>query len=113
MSYVDALLIKDQDKILVVERKQGKRVYVEYPSSYIFYYDDPKGKYRTIYDTPVSRVFTRNRKEFQKELRIHNNVRTWESDFNPVFRCLSEKNRHVDSPRLHNAFFYNEKDLHA
>ena len=113
MSYVDALLIKDQDKILVVERKQGKRVYVEYPSSYIFYYDDPKGKYRTIYDTPVSRVFTRNRKEFQKELRIHNNVRTWESDFNPVFRCLSENYRHVDSPRLHTAFFDIETDFHA
>lgn len=111
MSYVDALLVKDQDKILVVERKNGKRVYVEYPSSYIFYYDDPKGKYRTIYDTPVSRVFTRQRKEFQKELRIHNNVRTWESDFNPVFRCLSEHYRHVDSPRLHTAFFDIESDF--
>lgn len=111
MSYVDALLVKDQDKILVVERKNGKRVYVEYPSSYIFYYDDPNGKYRTIYDTPVSRVFTRQRKEFQKELRVYSNVRTWESDVNPVFRCLSDNYRHIESPKLHVAFFDIESDF--
>jgi hypothetical protein len=62
MSYVDALFDRAKDKIHIVERVNGERVYREYPADYIFYYDDPRGKFRTIYDTPVSRFGTRNSK---------------------------------------------------
>ena len=60
MSYIDALFDRDKDRIHVVERVNGERVYKEYPANYTFYYDDQKGKYRTIYDTPVSKFTTRN-----------------------------------------------------
>ena len=105
MSYVDALFDKQRDRIHVVERIKGERVYTEYPANYTFYYDDPKGKHRTIYGTPVSRFSTRSGKEFQKELRLQNGKRIWESDFKPVFRCLEENYLGAEPPKLHTAFF--------
>jgi DNA polymerase elongation subunit (family B) len=111
MSYVDALFDRNKDKIHVVERVNGERRYTEYPANYVFYYDDPKGKYRTIYNTPVSRFNTRHGKEFQKELRIQSNKRLWESDVKPVFRCLEENYLGKDSPKLQTAFFDIEVDF--
>jgi DNA polymerase elongation subunit (family B) len=111
MSYVDALFDRAKDKIHVVERVDGNRVYREYPAEYVFYYDDPKGKHRTIFDTPVSRFHTRNSKEFHKELKINSGKRLWESDINPIFRCLESNYLGADSPKLQTAFFDIEVDF--
>lgn len=111
MSYVDALFDREKDRIHIVERRNGERIYKEYPASYIFYYDDPRGKFRSIYGTPVSRFSSRSNKEFRKELRIQNNKRCYESDINPVFRCLEENYKGHDSPKLHAAFFDIEVDF--
>ena len=111
MSYVDAYLNKEDDRIYVVERINGERIYQEYSANYTFYYDDPRGKFRTIYGTPVARFSTRNGKEFHKELRINNNKRLWESDINPVFRCLSENYLGKDAPTLQTAFLDIEVDF--
>jgi DNA polymerase elongation subunit (family B) len=111
MSYVDALYDRGQDRIHIVERVGSERVYKEYPATYIFYYDDPRGKFRTVYGTPVSRFSSRSQKEFQKELRINSNKRLWESDINPVFRCLEENYLGATSPQLHTAFFDIEVDF--
>ena len=69
MSYIDALYDREHDRIHVVERRNRVREYREYPANYIFYYDDPRGKFTSIYGTPVSRFSTRNNKEFRKEVR--------------------------------------------
>ena len=111
MSYVDALYDRQGDRIHVVERVNGRREYKEYPAQYIFYYDDPKGKFKTIYDTPVSRFSSRNGKEFHKELKIHSGKRLWESDINPIFRCLAEYYMGSTSPKLQTAFFDIEVDF--
>jgi DNA polymerase elongation subunit (family B) len=111
LSYVDALFDKQKDRIHVVERINGSREYKEYPVNYIFYYDDPKGKHRTIYGTPVTRFATRNGKEFQKELRMQNGKKLWESDFKPVFRCLEENYLGAEPPKLQTAFFDIEVDF--
>ena len=111
MSYIDALYDRSSDRIHVVERTNGQRVYKEYPANYILYYDDPRGKYRTVYGTSVSRFSSRSNKEFQKELRINSNKRLWESDINPVFRCLEENYLGTTSPKLHTAFFDIEVDF--
>ena len=111
MSYIDALFDRDKDRIHVVERVNGERVYTEYPANYVFYYDDPKGKFRTIYDTPVSRFSTKNGKEFHKEQRINSGKRLWESDINPIFRCLEDNYLGANSPRLQTAFFDIEVDF--
>jgi DNA polymerase elongation subunit (family B) len=112
MSYVDALYDRAKDRIHIVERVDGRRQYREYPADYIFYYDDPKGKFQTIYSTPVSRFSTRSNKEFHKELKVHSNKQLWESDFNPIFRCLSSNYLGANSPKLQTAFWDIEVDFH-
>jgi len=111
MSYVDALFDRAKDRIHVVERVNGQREYREFPADYVFYYDDPKGKYRTIYGTPVARFNSRNSKEYQKELRLNSNKRIWESDINPIFRCLETNYLGANSPKLQTAFFDIEVDF--
>lgn len=105
MSYVDALFDRDHDRIHVVERIKGQRRYQEYPANYVFYYDDPRGKFRSIYGSPVSRFSTRNNKEFRKEVRMHSSKQLYESDFNPIFRCLEENYKDLDAPELQTAIF--------
>ena len=111
MSYVDALFDRDKDRIHIVERINGVRKYQEYPANYIFYYEDPRGKFRSIFDTPVSRFSSRNNKEFRKEMRMHTGKNLFESDINPVFRCLAENFLGADAPKLHTAFFDIETDF--
>ena len=112
MSYVDAVHSRDDDRIFVVERDQnGKRQYKEYPTNYVLYYPDHKGKHRSIYGDPVSRFSTRKRQEFEKEKRIHSGKKLFESDVSVVFRCLSENYLKADVPKLHTCFFDIETDF--
>ena len=111
MSYIDALFDREHDRIHVVERRDGERRYQEYPANYVFYYDDPRGKFTSIYGTPVSRFSTRNNKEFRKEIRIQSGKQLYESDINPIFRCLEENYKGQDGPKLNVAFFDIEVDF--
>lgn len=111
MSYVDALYDRNSDRIHIVGRRDGERYYQEYPATHVFYYDDPRGKFKSIYGNPVSRFSTRNIKEFRKELKIQSSKNLYESDINPVFRCLEENYKGQDAPKLHTAFFDIEVDF--
>jgi len=112
LSYVDAILDRDSDRIFVVERTpEGKRTYREFPTNYTMYFTDPKGKHRSIYGDPVSKFSTRKRAEFEKERRIHSGKKLFESDVNVLFRCLSENYLKVDAPKLHTCFFDIEVDF--
>jgi DNA polymerase elongation subunit (family B) len=105
MSYIDALFDREHDRIHVVERRNDVRHYQEYPANYIFYYNDPRGKFRSIYGNSVSRFSTRNNKEFRKEIRMQSGKQLYESDINPIFRCLEENYKDLDAPTLHTAIF--------
>jgi DNA polymerase elongation subunit (family B) len=112
MSYVDAVLDSKSDRIYVVERTpEGKRAYKEYPTNYVLYYTDPKGKYRSIYGDSLTRFSTRKKEEFEKEKRIHKNKTLFESDINVVFRCLSDNYLNCEPPKLHTCFFDIETDF--
>ena len=112
MSYVDAMFDRDKDTIKVVERnKQGKREFREYPVKHTFYYEDPRGKHKSIYDTPVTKVVCKSTKDFRKELSINNNKKLFEADMNPTFVCLSEQYQNQDSPKLNVAWFDIEVDF--
>jgi DNA polymerase elongation subunit (family B) len=112
MSYVDAILDRAKDRIHIVERDEhGNRVYKEMPVDYTFYYDDPKGKQLTIYRTPVTKFTTRSNKEFRKEMKMHSNKKLWESDCNPIFRCLENNYMGINAPKLHTCFFDIESDF--
>ena len=112
MSYVDALYDREHDRIHVVERINGERVYKEYSANYVFYYDDPRGKFTSIYGKPVARFSARTAKEFRKEQAIQRSKQLYESDINPIFRCLEENYKNKDAPELHTAFFDIEVDFH-
>ena len=111
MSYIDALFDREHDRIHIVERRNDKRCYQEYPANYVLYYEDPRGKFQSIFGTPVSRFSTRNSKEFRKEVRIQSNKQLYESDINPIFRCLEENYKGQDGPKLNVAFFDIEVDF--
>ena len=111
MSYVDALFDRDSDIIRVVERKDGKRHFHEYQAKYTFYYKDPRGKYKSVYGDPLSRIVCKNTKDFRKEVAINRDKQLFESDINPIFQCLSENYLNQDAPKLNIAFFDIETDF--
>ena len=111
MSYVDAYFDRDSDIIRVVERQDGKRNYTEYPVKYTFYYEDPRGKYKSVYGDPLTRIVCKHTKDFRKELAINKNKKLFESDINPIFQCLSENYLNQDAPKLNVAFFDIETDF--
>ncbi len=111
MSYVDAIFDRDADIIRVVERREGKRRFTEYPVKYTFYFEDIKGKYKSIFGDPLSRIVCKNTKDYRKELAINKNKKLFESDINPIFQCLSENYLQQSSPKLNTAFFDIETDF--
>ena len=111
MPYVDAMFDRDQDIIRVVERRDGKRLFTEYPAKYTFYYKDPRGKYKSVYGDPLSRIVCKNTKDFRKEVAINKDKTLFESDINPIFQCLSENYLNQDAPKLNIAFFDIETDF--
>jgi DNA polymerase elongation subunit (family B) len=112
MSYVDAIWDRDNDIVKIVERDPKKgRLYQEYPARYVFYHPDARGKYRSIYGESLSKVVSKSHKEFQKEIRIHNNQKLYESDINTVFRTLEENYLGKEPPKLNVAFWDIEVDF--
>ena len=111
MSYVDALFDRDSDIIRVVERKDGKRDFREYQAKYTFYYKDERGKYKSIFGDPLTRIVCKNTKDFRKEVAINRDKELFESDINPIFQCLSENYLNQDAPKLNIAFFDIETDF--
>ena len=111
MSYVDAFFEREKDAIHIVERVNGKREYMSYPARYVFYYPDMRGKYKSIFGTPLSRVSTTSGKAFHKEKKLQGNKRLFESDVNPVFRCLEDNYLGKEAPNLNKCFFDIEVDF--
>ena len=111
MPYVDAMFDRDQDIIRVVERRDGKRHFQEYQAKYTFYYKDERGKYKSVYGDPLSRIVCKNTKDFRKEVAINKDKTLFESDVNPIFQCLSENYLNQDAPKLNIAFFDIETDF--
>ena len=111
MSYVDAIFDRDADLIRVVERREGKRHFTEYPIRYTFYYKDPHGKHKSIYGDPLNRIVSKSTKDFRKELAINNTKKLFESDVNPIFQCLSSNYLNIDAPKLNVAFWDIETDF--
>jgi DNA polymerase elongation subunit (family B) len=112
LSYVDAFYDREQDVINVVERDdKGQRHYKDYPAKHLFYYQDPKGKFQSIKGEPLTRVTCKNVKELRKELAIHSNKKLFESDINPIYRCLEDHYLNADAPKLNVAWFDIEVDF--
>ena len=111
MSYIDGYFDRGSDLIRIVERQNGERVFKEYPIKYTFYYEDPRGKYKSTTGKSLNRIISKTTKDFHKELAINRNKNLFESDINPIFQCLSENYLNRDAPELRTAFFDIEADF--
>ena len=111
MSYVDAFLDREKDKIHVVERVNGRREYREFPARYTFYYPDQRGKFTSIFGDKLERVVCNSGKKFNAEKKIHAHKKLFESDIDPVFRCLADHYMDKEAPKLNLCFFDIEVDF--
>lgn len=111
MSYIDAYRDNEKDIIKVVERENGKRVFREYKTKYVLYYEDPNGEYRTLWGKPCKKYSTTSSKEFKRQKHLVSDKILHESDINPIFRCLEENYNDKDAPSLNVAFFDIETDF--
>jgi DNA polymerase elongation subunit (family B) len=105
MSYVDAIYLKEKDLIRVVERVNGQRKERQYPAHYVFYYPDNKGAYEGIDGRRLAKVAVATRKAFEKERKIYGHKSLYESDIQPLNRCLETNYLNSDAPELNKAFF--------
>lgn len=106
--YIDALFKRggDAEVIKIVERVNGKRVYREFQPDYHFFVNDPRGSYKSIYGDPVKKIAPRTFSEKQKLTKtISGNVKKWETDVDPIFRCIEQNYQHIDAPKPNVAFF--------
>ena len=112
MAYIDAIHDKSAERIHVVERgPNGERIFKEYPTNYVLYYENAKGKHRSLYGTAVTKFSSRKQAEWEREKRMHSGKRLFESDIPIVFRCLSENYLGIEAPKLHTCFFDIEVDF--
>ena len=105
MTYVDAILNKEKNTIDVVERIKGQRIYTSWPSRYVVYWPSDKGKYTNIFGNRVDKFETTRSEEFQREIRMIDKEKQYESDINPIFRCFYDHYKDAPSPKLNVAFF--------
>lgn len=106
--YIDAYFKRNgtTEVIKVVERVNGQRVYKEYAPDYHFYINDPRGTYKSIYGDSLKKIVPKSYSEKQKLLKtLSHNVKKWESDINPVFRCLELNYQNTGISKPHVAFF--------
>lgn len=113
MAYVDAIHNKQTDEIFVVERINGQRVYNTLPAKHVFYYEDPRGRYKTMWGEPCTKYETTDSKKFRKDLADMQRLgkKIHEQDINPIFRCLSENYLNAPTPELNIGFFDIEVDF--
>ncbi len=111
MTYVDAILDRANDKIHVVERIDGKRIFTDYATEYVLYYEHPQGAYKTMWQKPCHKYSTNKYKVFQKELAVHSKDILHESDINPIFRCLENNYLGSEPSKLNIGFFDIEVDF--
>jgi DNA polymerase elongation subunit (family B) len=106
MSYVDAVIEREKNQILVAERdKNGNRILVTHPTKYVVYWPSERGKYRSIFGTKLDKFQTNKQKEFQREVSLLPKTQLHESDINPIFRCLYDNYKNVPTTDLHVGFF--------
>lgn len=109
--FVDAIYTRKTDTINVVERVDGKRIYRQFPANYVFYYEDPRGRYKSMWGKPCHKYQTNSNAKFQNELRAHSHKNIHEDGVNPIFRCLYDNYRNADTPEFNLGFFDIETDF--
>lgn len=111
--YIDAFYDRKNEIIRVTERRNGVRHLVDYNPVYRSYYEDPKGKYRSIFQDPLSKIECRSAIKYRAQITAlqKRGVRLFESDINPIFKCLEENYLGAETPTPRVAFLDIETDF--
>lgn len=99
--YIDAFHDTKKNRIRVVERVDGERIYNEYPAVYRLYYPDNNGHYESIHGYKLAKIETNDYSKFRKEQKRFGDLTLHENDIKPTFRCLEEHYRGLDLPKMH------------
>lgn len=111
MTYVDAVWNRDRNTVDVVERVRGRRVFNTYPTRFVAAWPSDKGRGTSIFGERLEVFETSKNEEFQRELRMMRGQKLYESDINPIFRCLYDQYRTAPFPDLHVSVFDIETDF--
>ncbi len=103
--YIDALYAPNESVVKVVERVNGKRIYIDYPAIYEFFIKDVKGREKSIFGDSVSRITASSDKEFKQLKKIHSHKQKFESDIRPLHKILENYYNNSNLPNTHNLFF--------
>jgi DNA polymerase elongation subunit (family B) len=110
--YVDAIIDREKNQILVSERNTtGERIVVNHPTRYVVYWPSEKGKHLSIFNTKLEKFQTNKEKDFKRELSVLPKSKLFESDINPIFRCLYDNYKNAHIPNLHIGYFDIETDF--
>lgn len=109
--YIDALEEREKGIIRVVERRGGRREYLEYPADYSFYIKDQGGSHRSIFGDKLKKITPGSYTDLMKAKNSMKQFQTFESDVNYVFRCIEQHYEGTDTPNPHVAFFDIEVDF--
>lgn len=111
--FIDAYYDRNKDRVRVVERVNGKRVFQDYPARHVFYYTHPVGSHRSIFGDACKKFETTDSRKFKRELTaMKNNPKTtiFESDIRPAFRILEDRYKGAPAPSLNVCFIDIETD---
>ena len=113
--YVDAKQIKGRIHVSSYDENGQHQITTHLPP-YVFYHDDPNGKFKSIYGDKLSINRSTSYRKFKQELGKFENRSTgdlegvFESDIRPVFRHLEERYPGKETPPLKVSFFDIEVD---
>lgn len=105
MSYISSTTVGDT--VIVWERNEhGDRVVRHFDAPFYFYYDDPNGEYRSMYNTPVSKYEAETASDLNRARQYYRtrNIRVWEGDIAPDIRVLSREYYGKPAPTPHVTF---------
>ena len=111
--FVDAIHTRKTDKIKIAERINGKRILREVKPVYEFYVEDDNGTTRTVTGEMSTLVVCANSFDMKDRVSEYKKLgrKTFESDFNTLFKTLSKYYKNESAPELNVAFFDIETDF--
>jgi len=108
LTFIASVYDKFKDKIHVWEKNDGKRVFKEHPGNHYFYAPDQLGDYTAVTGEKLKKVQFSSRADM--ESGIHSYPLRFESDLNPLERCMMDVYASKPVPKLVYSFIDIEVD---
>jgi len=98
--------VGEAETVKVVERINGQRIYREFQPDLHFFVSDARGQHKSIYGDALKKIIPKSIEERFKTIKsLSHNVKVWETNVNPVYRCLEQNYQNSELPTPHVAFF--------